>query len=156
MRDQSLFMQRGGGEGKKKGDQGYFRLATVGGWGWGRLNFFYKEVQGDQQFDREVYFKRGSLAKMGKAVKQQSTKNICETVVPYCTMLIPIAFCLFKAQLFCTTQSFVFDRNSALQTSLLFQILANKESIASCKIFGLTEFSFNKMLVTSIAQDKHD
>ena len=30
---------------------------------------FYKEVQGGQQFDRKVYFKRGPLAKMGKAVK---------------------------------------------------------------------------------------
>ena len=31
---------------------------------------FIKTFGGGAQFDRKVYFKRGSLAKMGKAVKQ--------------------------------------------------------------------------------------
>ena len=39
---------------------------------------------------------------------------------------------------------------------LLFQILANKKSAdLSALILGLTDVSFNKMLVTSIAQEKH-
>ena len=37
--------------------------------GGGGAKLFYKEVQGGQQFDRKVYFKRAPLAKMGKAVK---------------------------------------------------------------------------------------
>ena len=49
-----------------KGGQGYFRLARKGGGGY---FFLVKEVRGDHQFNREVYFKRGPLAKMGKAVK---------------------------------------------------------------------------------------
>ena len=36
----------------------------------GGLNFFIKKFRGGPQFDRKVYFKRGSLAKMGKAGKQ--------------------------------------------------------------------------------------
>ena len=55
----------GGGGGGGAGGQGYFRLAR---WG-GGLDFFIKTFRGGQQFDREVYFKRGPLAKMGKAVK---------------------------------------------------------------------------------------
>ena len=51
----------GGGE----GGQGYFSLARKGG----GVFFFVKKFRGDHQFDREVYFKRGPLAKMGKAVK---------------------------------------------------------------------------------------
>ena len=35
----------------------------------GGVFFFVKKFRGDHQFDREVYFKRGPLAKMGKAVK---------------------------------------------------------------------------------------
>ena len=39
---------------------------------------------------------------------------------------------------------------------LLFQILANKKAAdLSALILGLTDASFNKMLVTSIAQEKH-
>ena len=77
LRDWSLFMQRWGGE-KKKGGQGLEG---------GGAKCFYKEVQGGQQFDRKVYFKRGPLAKMDKAVKQKSTNNICETVMLNCTIL---------------------------------------------------------------------
>ena len=36
------------GGGKKKGGQGYFRLAI------GRAKLFYKDVQGGQQIDRDV------------------------------------------------------------------------------------------------------
>ena len=54
--------RKGGG----KEGQGYFRLARKGG---GAILFFVKKFRGDHQFDREVYFKRGPLAKMGKAVK---------------------------------------------------------------------------------------
>ena len=59
------------GEGKKPGvGKSYFRLARgLGGRG-GGLNFFVKKFRGGPQFDRKVYFKRGSLAKMGKAVNQ--------------------------------------------------------------------------------------
>ena len=54
-------------EGKKKGGQGYVRLAR--GEGGGGLNIFIKEkFRRGQQFDRQVYFKRGPLTKMGKAV----------------------------------------------------------------------------------------
>ena len=53
----------------------------------GGAKLFYKEVQGGEQFDRKVDFKRGPLAKMGKAVKQQNTNNICETVMLNCTIL---------------------------------------------------------------------
>ena len=49
---------------KRRGGQGYFRLARGGG-----LNIFIKKFRRGQQFDRQVYFKRGPLAKMGKAVK---------------------------------------------------------------------------------------
>ena len=48
-----------------KGGQGYFRLARKGG----GYFFLVKKVREDHQFNREVYFKRGPLAKMGKAVK---------------------------------------------------------------------------------------
>ena len=61
------YVRRGGRE--KKGGRagkGYFRLAREGG----GLNFFIKKFRGGPQFDRKVYFKRGSLAKMGKAGKQ--------------------------------------------------------------------------------------
>ena len=37
--------------------------------GGGRLNIFMKKFRRGQQFDRQVYFKRSPLAKMGKAVK---------------------------------------------------------------------------------------
>ena len=56
------------GEGKKGG-----REKAISDWleAWGGgLNFFVKKFRGGKQFDRKVYFKRGSLAKMGKAVKQ--------------------------------------------------------------------------------------
>ena len=39
------------------------------GRGGGRLNIFMKKFRRGQQFDRQVYFKRSPLAKMGKAVK---------------------------------------------------------------------------------------
>ena len=52
----------GGGKKGWWGGKGYFRLARGGG-----LNFFIKKFRGGPQFDRKVYFKRGSLAKtMGK------------------------------------------------------------------------------------------
>ena len=35
----------------------------------------YREVWGGQQFDREVYFKRGLLARMGKAVIVEYNNN---------------------------------------------------------------------------------
>ena len=38
-------------------------------WLEGGAKLFHKEVQGGQQFDHQVYFKRGPLANMGKAVK---------------------------------------------------------------------------------------
>ena len=47
---------------KRRGAQGSLRLA-IGG-----AKLFYKEVYGGQQIDGEVYFNRGPLAKMGKAV----------------------------------------------------------------------------------------
>ena len=57
----------GGCGGKKEGGggQGYVRLAKGGG----GLKIFIKKFRRGQQFDRQVYFKRGPLAKMGKAVK---------------------------------------------------------------------------------------
>ena len=61
-----IYVEAGGGGGSK--------LFQIGQRGWAKR--FYKGVQWGQQFDREVYFKRGPLAKMGKAVKQQSTKDI--------------------------------------------------------------------------------
>ena len=51
---------------KRRGGQGYVRLARGGR---GELNIFIKKFRSDQQFDRQVYLKRGPLAKMGKAVK---------------------------------------------------------------------------------------
>ena len=55
------------GREKRRGGQGYVRLAR--GEGGGRLNIFMKKFRRGQQFDRQVYFKRSPLAKMGKAVK---------------------------------------------------------------------------------------
>ena len=52
------------GRAKKNGGR-LFQICQRGG----GAKRFYKEVYGGQQFDREVYFKRGPLAKMGKAVK---------------------------------------------------------------------------------------
>ena len=51
---------------KRRGDQGYIRLARGEG---GGLNILIKKFRRGQQFDRQVYFKRGPLAKMGKTVK---------------------------------------------------------------------------------------
>ena len=82
--NRSLFMQRREGE-KKNGGGGGSRLFHIGKRRRG-AKLFCKEVQGGQQFDLEVYFKRGPLAKMGKAVKQQSTNNIWETVMLSCTI----------------------------------------------------------------------
>ena len=65
------------GEGKKEGE----------------AKLSYKEVWGGQQFDREVYFKTGPLAKIGSA-KLYNFKLFYAN---------PIAFCIFKAPLFCTT-----------------------------------------------------
>ena len=56
-------------------------VKAISDWLEGGASLFYKEVQWGQQFDREVYFKMGALAKMDKAVKQQSTNNIRETVI---------------------------------------------------------------------------
>ena len=72
--DRSLFMQRGEGGKKKRGG-----LKAISDWlDVGAKLFytevyklFYKDVQGGQQFDREVHVKRGQFAKMGKAVKQK-------------------------------------------------------------------------------------
>ena len=55
-------------EGKKKG------IKAMSDWleregGGGGLNIFIKRFRRGQQFDRQVYFKMGPLAKMGKAVK---------------------------------------------------------------------------------------
>ena len=81
--NRSLFMQRGEGE-KKNGGGGVKAFSDWQEGGGAKL--FCKEVQGGQQFDLEVYFKRGPLAKMGKAVKQQSTNNVWETVMLNCTI----------------------------------------------------------------------
>ena len=43
-------------------------LKAISDWLEGGLNVFVKKFRGGQQFDRQVYFKRGPLAKMGKAV----------------------------------------------------------------------------------------
>ena len=50
-------------EGKKKGIKAMSDWLERGG-----LNIFIKRFSRGQQFDREVYFKMGQLAKMGKAV----------------------------------------------------------------------------------------
>ena len=55
-------MYRGGRE-KRRG------VKAISDWLEEGLNFFIKKFRGGgQQFDRQVYFKRGPLAKMGKAV----------------------------------------------------------------------------------------
>ena len=58
-----LRVEGGGKTEKKKGGQGYFRLAKGG------AKLFVERSLGGQQFDHEVYFKRSPLAKMGKAVR---------------------------------------------------------------------------------------
>ena len=52
-------------EGKKKG------VKAMSDWleGGGGLSIFIKKFRRGQQVDRQVYFKRSPLAKMGKAVK---------------------------------------------------------------------------------------
>ena len=56
-------------EGKKKGIKAMSDWLERGGGGVGRgLNIFIKGFSRGQQFDRQVYFKMGPLAKMGKAV----------------------------------------------------------------------------------------
>ena len=52
-------------EGKKKGIKAMSDWLERGG----RLNIFMEKFRRGQQFDRQVYFKRSPLAKMGKAVK---------------------------------------------------------------------------------------
>ena len=67
----------------EEGGQGYFRLARGGG-----LNVFIKKFRGGQQFDCEVYFKRGSLANMVKAVTVEYKQHtVRETVILNCTIL---------------------------------------------------------------------
>ena len=44
-------------------------VKAISDWLEGGANFFIKKFRGGQRFDREVYFKTGPLAKMGKAVK---------------------------------------------------------------------------------------
>ena len=51
-------------EGKKKGIKAMSDWLERGG----GLNIFIKRCSRGQQFDRQVYFKMGPLAKMGKAV----------------------------------------------------------------------------------------
>ena len=53
--------EAGGGGGGRKGISDWLKGGT--------LNFLIKKFGWVQQFDRWVYFKRGPLAKMGKAVK---------------------------------------------------------------------------------------
>ena len=53
-----------GGEGKKKGGSSLFQIDKREG-----LNFLLEKFREGQQFDHEVYIKRGLLARMGKAVK---------------------------------------------------------------------------------------
>ena len=49
------------------GKKGRWGEKAISDWPEGRLNFFIEKFRGDPQFDRKVYFKRGSLAKtMGK------------------------------------------------------------------------------------------
>ena len=59
-----MYVERGGGEGKKGGWVKAISYWLEGG----GVNFFIKKFRRGQQFDRHVYFKRGQLAKMGKAV----------------------------------------------------------------------------------------
>ena len=57
-----IYVERGGRE-KRRG------VKAISDWLEEGLNFFIKKFRGGgQQFDRQVYFKRGPLAKMGKAV----------------------------------------------------------------------------------------
>ena len=51
------------GQGKK--EEG---IKAILDWLEGRLNFFIKKFKRGQQFYRQVYFKKGQLAKMGKVV----------------------------------------------------------------------------------------
>ena len=55
------YVPRGGWEKREGGGK------AISDWPEGGLNFFIEKFRGDPQFDRKVYFKRGSLAKtMGK------------------------------------------------------------------------------------------
>ena len=54
-------------EGKKKGVKAMSDWLEGGGGG--GLSIFIKTFRRGQQVDRQVYFKRSPLAKMGKAVK---------------------------------------------------------------------------------------
>ena len=73
-----IYVAVGGGGGRGA-------VKAISDWLEGGASLFYKEVQWGQQFDREVYFKMGALAKMDIEVKQQSTNNIRETVILNCT-----------------------------------------------------------------------
>ena len=55
-----MYVEGGGKKGRGGGK-------AISDWPEGGLNFFIEKFRGDPQFDRKVYFKRGSLAKtMGK------------------------------------------------------------------------------------------
>ena len=56
-----IYVERGR-EKKKTG------VKAILDWLEGRLNFFIKKFKRGQQFYRQVYFKKGQLAKMGKVV----------------------------------------------------------------------------------------
>ena len=45
-------------------------VKAISDWLEGGAKLFIKKFRGGPQFDRKVYFKRDSLAKMDKAVKQ--------------------------------------------------------------------------------------
>ena len=56
-----MYVEGGGKKGRWGGGQ------AISDWLEGGLNFFIKKFRAGPQFDRKVYFKRGSLAKnMGK------------------------------------------------------------------------------------------
>ena len=89
-RHRSLFMQSWGGGGRRGrgGKKEGVGVKAISDWLQERgLNIFIKKFWRVSKLIARYIFNRGPLAKMGKAVKQQSANNICETVMLNCTIL---------------------------------------------------------------------
>ena len=62
-------------------------VKAISNWLEGSAKRFYKEVLGGQQFDHEVYLKRGPFAKMVKEFNSRAQTIYVKQLMPNCTIL---------------------------------------------------------------------
>ena len=139
-----IYVEAGGG------GQSYFRLDRGGG-----LNVFVKEFSGVSSLIvryilRGVHWPRW-VKQLNSTVEHKKYMINCTNFCQSCFLLISIITILYNLFI-CIRQKFCL--HSKLHCYFNFQLIENPDLFAL--IFGLAEFSFNKMLVTSISQEKHD